>query len=93
MTIKKYLIIVIITSLTIWTGYLIYPSYIEFKTTQRELHKIEQELLKQQQHNEILRERIHKLKTDRFAIERVAREKFGWSREGEKIYDFSDSRK
>ena len=68
---------------------MLYPSYIEYKKTEKELHILEKDLLKQQKINEGFLKINHKLKTDPRMIERIAREKFGWSRSGEKIYDFS----
>ena len=69
---------------------MIYPSYTEFRKTQNELHKLKRDLLKQQKMNERFLKINHKLRTDSRMIERVAREKFGWSKPGEKIYDFSN---
>ena len=71
-------------------GYMVYPTYIEYKKTQKELHKIERNLLNRQRVNETFHKNIHKLKSYPRSIERVAREKFGWCRPGEKIYDFDE---
>ena len=90
MTVKKYFVILLIFLSLAWIAYLLYPSYIEFKKTQKELAELEIDLLKQQKRNEAIFKINHKLKTDPRMIERVAREKFGWSKAGEKIYDFSN---
>ena len=67
-----------------------YPSYAEYLKTQNELYRLERDLLKQQKMNEKFLKINHKLRTDPRMVERVAREKFGWSKSGEKIYDFSN---
>ena len=88
--IKKYFKLMVILSLVIWSVRMIYPAYVEYSKTRLQLYEIEKKLLEQQKKNENVRIRNHKLKTDLKEIERVAREKFGWSKSGEKIYDFSN---
>ena len=65
------------------------PAYVEYRKTQDQLRDVNQALLLRQKESEELREEIHGLKTNPKAIERVAREKFGWCKPDEKIYDFS----
>lgn len=65
------------------------PSYAEYSQTRKTLHEEEVKILNQEGENEFLREQNHRLQHDPRAIERVAREKFGWSEKGEKIYDYS----
>ncbi len=88
--IKKYFKLMVVLSLVIWSVRMIYPAYVEYSKTRLQLYEIEKKLLEQQKKNENVRIRNHKLKTDLKEIERVAREKFGWSKSGEKIYDFSN---
>jgi len=90
MTFKAYLKLIIITGAVIWSVRMIYPAYMDYSKTRQQLYEIEQMLLEKQKENENLGEKNYKLKNDPKAIERVAREKFGWSRPGEKIYDFSN---
>ncbi len=80
----------VILGVMAWSVRMIYPAYMEYSKTRLQLCEIEKKLLEQQKENENVRVRNHKLKTDLKAIERVAREKFGWSKSGEKIYDFSN---
>ena len=88
-SIKQYCIILFVILLGVGASRMLLPAYAEYNKTRQQLHEEESNLLKQQMLNETLREKNHKLQTDPRAIERVAREKFGWSRPGEKIYDFS----
>jgi cell division protein FtsB len=69
---------------------MILPAYQGYSDARQKLHEIDKKLLQQQKDNEVLRVTNQKLKSDSRAIERVAREKFGWSKSGEKIYDFSN---
>ncbi len=80
----------VVLGVMIWSVRMIYPAYVEYSKTRIQLYEIEKRLLEQQKENENVRVRNHKLKTDLKAVERVAREKFGWSKSGEKIYDFSN---
>ena len=90
---KNYVVSLLVALSLGWTIYMIYPSYIEFNKTQNELYILEKDLLKQQKINERFLKINHKLKTDPRMIERIAREKFGWSKSGEKIYNFNHLRK
>lgn len=89
MIFRKYLLWTLILVTLVWAIYMIIPSYRDYCVVKETLHKVDKQLLKQDKENEILRIRNNKLQIDPKAIERVAREKFGWSRVGEKIYDFS----
>ena len=90
MTVRKYFLSLLILLSMGWVGYMLYPSYTEYKKTEKELRDLEISLLNQEKTNESFLKIIHELKTDPRMIERIAREKFGWSKAGEKIYDFSN---
>ena len=92
MVIRRYLMSLFIVLSIGWAAYMLYPSYTEHKKTQKELRDLEKSLLAQQKMNENLLKINHKLKSDPRMVERIAREKFGWSRAGEKIYDFTDQK-
>ena len=68
--------------------YMIVPVYFDYRHTKLAITEIERSLAEQRQEALALRREITALKEDGKAIERVAREKFGWCREGEKIYHF-----
>lgn len=65
------------------------PAWRERERTREALAELEQQLLKRQTENAALRAEITRLKRDPATIERVAREKFGYCRPDEKVYDFS----
>ena len=81
--------VLVILALIAWAGFLVGPSYFEYDETKGELAEVKQQLLLQQQTHEALRGDIYRLQNDDRAVERVARDKFGLCRPGEKIYDFS----
>jgi cell division protein FtsB len=82
----------IFTALVIILGcislYLLLPSFTRLKESKQSLASLEKNLAQQEEQIQSLRAEIHALRTDYRAIERVAREKFGLCREGEKIYHF-----
>ena len=90
MSAKKYVVSFLVLLSMGWVVYMLYPSYSEYNKTRKELRDLDKSLLKHQKANENLLKVNHKLKSDPRMIERVAREKFGWSKAGEKIYDFSN---
>ena len=82
----KWLIIVVLFVAAVWW---LHEPYQEYRKARTEVRRIETRLLEVREQNERLREAIHALKTDPRAIERLAREKFGYCRPNETIYDFS----
>ncbi len=68
--------------------YLLLPSYTRYNRARATVRELEEKSLQQDLQARELRNKIHDLKTDQNAIERVAREKLGWCREDEKIYHF-----
>jgi cell division protein FtsB len=83
--------LLVICGLMLWSGYQLIPAWTEYQDTRRELAALDERLLDAQARNEQLRADIHHLRTDDRAVERVAREKFGWALPNETIYDFSGS--
>lgn len=81
--------VVVILLLAVWAGILVAPSWLEHDRTREDLAEIDQQLLVQQKAHESLRGEIYRLQSDDRAVEKVARDKFGLCRPGEKIYDFS----
>ncbi len=72
-------------------GLWLLPAWREYRETRQALDEADRRLLQHQSEIHRLKTEIHRLKTDPRAIERVARDKFGWCRPGETVYDFSDS--
>lgn len=69
-------------------GYFLLPVYAEYRDARREQEKLEEKLMYLEYEYHRAQEDIHALKNNPRAIERVAREKFGWCRADEKIYHF-----
>jgi len=69
-------------------AYVLLPAYADYKQSRREAEELEQRLLQVDLRSQEVRQRIQALKTNPAAVERVAREKFGWCRANEKIYHF-----
>jgi len=68
--------------------YFLVPAYTRYKQTRRTVTELQESLEAQELEIQRLRQELVALRTDYRAIERVAREKFGLCREGEKIYHF-----
>ncbi|MEI8079886.1 MAG: septum formation initiator family protein [bacterium] len=71
-------------------AYFILPVYFEHRSTKLAIADLDKNLNQQKQEAQELRREIDALKRDTRAIERVAREKFGYCRENEKIYHFDE---
>ena len=69
----------------------LWPNYANTQKLRASLAAQEKVVADQQHEIMQLRQEIDKLRKDTRAIERVAREKFGWCRENEKIYHFDSA--
>ena len=68
--------------------YFVIPAFVEYRQAKATQQRIERDLAEKREQLQELHSRIHALRTDANAIERVAREKFGWCGPDEKIYHF-----
>jgi len=68
--------------------YLLVPVFTDYRQTRESLYEIRQELERQDREMQVLKREITALRSDPKAIERVAREKFGLCKDGEKVYHF-----
>lgn len=57
----------------------------------QELERTQEEITSLEEANAALREAIHRLESDPFALERLARERLGYVKEGETVYQFVES--
>ncbi len=71
--------------------YFLVPAYTQYCERKSQLQKIQQKVTRNRQSKKLLQQKIHALREDPEAVERVAREKFGWCRPGEKVYHFETS--
>ena len=90
MKLRRMLFFCCMSGLVIWAISMLYPSYTNYQQAKKDVYNLEQKILEQQKEKETLLAKTYSLKINPRAVERVARDKFGWSRPGEKIYDFSN---
>lgn len=57
----------------------------------QELERTQEEIASLEQANTALREEIHLLESDSFTLEQLARERLGYVKEGETVYQFVES--
>ncbi len=57
----------------------------------QELERTQEEIASMEEVNAALREEIHRLESDPFTLERFARERLGYVKEGETVYQFVES--
>ncbi len=57
----------------------------------QDLERTQEEIALLAAENAALREEIHHLETDPFALEQLARERLGYAKEGETVYQFVES--
>ena len=69
----------------------LWPNYLQCQSLRGELAEKEKLAAEQQREIMQLKQEIEGLRKDPRSIERVAREKFGWCRDNEKIYHFDSS--
>lgn len=57
----------------------------------QELDRTRAEIVSLEQANATLREKIHRLESDPYALEELARERLGYVKEGETVYQFVET--
>lgn len=87
---RQFIILATLIALGAWSLLSLLPAYTEYSETRSRLHAVEGDLLLAQKEYETLQLDITQLRDDHRAIERVAREKFGWCRDGDDVYEFQD---
>jgi len=88
MAFRDYVTVAVLIVLFCVAIYLLLPGYTKYRETRTTVRQLKESLAEQDQQIQELRTELTKLRTDHEAIERVAREKFGWCSPGEKIYHF-----
>ncbi len=86
---SPYLFYVVIILAFLAAGALLLPVYRDYRKRQSELAELKLELAKRRKECAELNNQVGALQSSPEAIEKVAREKFGYSKEGETIYKFS----
>ncbi len=88
MSARDYLSVALLIVLCCAALYLLLPGYTKYRETRTTVRQLRESLAVQDQEIQQLRRELNALRTDYRAIERVAREKFGWCRPEEQIYHF-----
>lgn len=88
MAFRDYVTVAVLIVLCCVAMYLLLPGYTKYRETRATVRQLKESLAEQDQQIQELRKELSALKTDHEAIERVAREKFGWCSPNEKIYHF-----
>jgi cell division protein FtsL len=83
-------IYVLLGVILVFSAYLVVPVYKKYRTTQEEVAELNRLLDRRRTECHTLRRDIHDLEHNSSAIERVAREKFRYSREGEIVYIYTE---
>ncbi len=86
--IKKYLYWVIVISIIVYTFFFTRYNLLNYYQTQRSNRLLKEELQSLKINNEELKSQIEELRNDPEAWERIAREKYGMKKEGERIIIF-----
>ncbi len=84
----NYILAAVFVAVLCASGSLIAPVYFDYRELRLKISGLEKSLAEQKRESASIRQEINALRKDRNAIERVAREKFGWCRDNEKIYHF-----
>lgn len=74
----------------VFSLFLVVPVYRQYRKAQQEVAELNRELDRYRAKSLALREEVHALEHQSAAIERVAREKFRYSREGEIVYLYTE---
>ncbi len=86
---RHSLVAIFIFVILLGGGFWLVKPWQDYGRTQKALQSKEREIQQRQIDNDRLRREINDLKTDPQAVERVARDKFGWCMPTEKVYDFN----
>lgn len=87
---RDYAFLALVGALLLAGAAVLAPANQEYREATRDLMEIDEELARQEEQILRIRREISSLKNDYRAIERVAREKFGYCKDGEKIYHFDN---
>ncbi|MCF7854805.1 MAG: septum formation initiator family protein [Candidatus Pacebacteria bacterium] len=88
-----YVVAVLLIGLICGAAYFLLPAYKNYSETKGETRELQTTISELSLESRDLQQDIHDLQTDPRAVERVAREKFGWCQDNEKIYHFDPAPK
>ena len=90
--IGNYVFLALFAALLAVAAAVLAPAQRQYRNAKKDLTDLKTRLESQEQTILEIRREISRLRSDYRAIERVAREKFGYCRDGEKIYHFESLR-
>lgn len=85
---RHYIFSILLVTLLSVSAYYLVPPYLKHQQVQKRENQLRRSLGEARLERIRLKQDIHRLKTDPEAVERVAREKFGWCKPDEHIYRF-----
>ena len=85
---KNYIPLAILLMVICVAVYALMPAFADYRQARTQARELEEQLAELDVEMRDIGEELRGLKTDPRAVERVAREKFGWCRDNEKIYHF-----
>ena len=88
MNVRSVLVVILGAGLLLWGTYMLFPSYMKNQEASLNLAEEDKRVLNQEKINESLRLENYQLQHSSRLHERIAREKYKWVRDGEKIYDY-----
>ena len=83
-------IYVLLVLVLIVSGILVLPAYRKYKRTEQDVFMLQADLVRVKTEYLTLQQEVHDLQHNASAIEKVAREQYHLSREGEVIYIYSE---
>ena len=92
MKVRDYILAALLVVVLCVGVYVLVPAYVQHRKHRSTIEQLQENLAAKERELAALRRELEALRTDYRAIERVAREKFRWSLEGEKIYHFPPAR-
>ena len=86
----KFFLVSLFVASTALGVYFLWPQYLENRALAEQLDEAQQQVVINQQEIDRRRQMIDDLNNNSDAVARIAREKFGWCRPGERVYKFTD---
>jgi cell division protein FtsL len=83
-------IYILLVLVLIVSGILVLPAYRKYKRTEQDVFMLQADLVRVKTEYLTLQQEVHDLQHNASAIEKVAREQYHLSREGEVIYIYSE---
>jgi cell division protein FtsB len=86
----QMLFIALLAAIAVTSVVLILPAFHKYSTIKTRQHEARKELKKQTNECLVLRKRLNNIENGTTQIEKIAREKFNYCKEGETVYKFKE---